>query len=186
MSFVRVPSAAVEGQTAHPVTTEVLVSRGLPAFVRDGAPEVATRETRDRIRAAVLNAGFMWPDRRIDVCLTPTQERWPGAILDLPIALGVLAASGQLGYQPEEESHEPPTLVGAIGELSLYGLTRPIGAVEAMSAVIESDLLLVPAGQAPAAQPGSRAKVYEAYSLAYAAGIAAGRLSLPSDLWGRQ
>ena len=90
----RVRSAAVFGIEASPVNIEVDVSFGLPAFTVVGLPDASVRESRDRIRSAIRNSGFDFPAHRIIVNLAPADVRKAGSSFDLPIALGVLAASG--------------------------------------------------------------------------------------------
>ena len=87
-------SAAVLGVEALPVIVEVDVSFGLPVFTMVGLPDASVRESRDRVRTAIRNSGFEFPGHRITVNLAPADIRKAGASYDLPIALGVLAASG--------------------------------------------------------------------------------------------
>jgi magnesium chelatase family protein len=115
-----VRSAVLVGVDAHPVQVEVHVaSGGLPAYNLVGLPDAAVRESRERVRAAILSSGSEWPQKRITVNLAPSGLRKTGAGLDLPAALGVLLANGDL---PE------PVLdgIGAIGELGLDGSIRPV------------------------------------------------------------
>jgi magnesium chelatase family protein len=89
-----VRSAAVLGIDAAPVNVEVDVSFGLPAFTMVGLPDTSVRESRDRIRSAIKNSGFAFPQHRITVNLAPADLRKGGSSFDLPIALGILAATG--------------------------------------------------------------------------------------------
>src|SRR5579859_3051648 len=89
-----VRSAAVFGLDACPVTIEVDVSFGVSAFTVVGLPDASVRESRERIRSAIRNSGFLFTDHRVTVNLAPADLRKGGASFDLPIALGVLAASG--------------------------------------------------------------------------------------------
>ena len=98
--LARIRSAAILGIDAYPVDVEVDISSGLPSFATVGLPNGAVREGRERIGAALANAGFAFPLRRITVNLAPADIRKTGSGLDLPIALGVLVASGQL---PDED-----------------------------------------------------------------------------------
>jgi magnesium chelatase family protein len=115
-------SAAVLGVEALPVIVEVDVSFGLPVFTMVGLPDTSVRESRDRVRTAIRNSGFEFPGHRITVNLAPADIRKAGASYDLPIALGVLAASGVI---------EPRLLAGVVllGELSLDGAIQPIRGV---------------------------------------------------------
>jgi len=112
----------VLGVEAIPVIVEVDVSFGLPVFTMVGLPDASVRESRDRVRTAIRNSGFEFPGHRITVNLAPADIRKAGASYDLPIALGVLAASGVI---------EPRLVDGVVllGELSLDGTIQPIRGV---------------------------------------------------------
>jgi magnesium chelatase family protein len=114
-----VRSAAVVGVEPVPVGVEVDVSPGLPCFEIVGLPGAAVRESRDRVRAAVRNAGLTFPLQRVTVNLAPAGLRKEGALFDLPIALALLAATGSV---------PAPTLAERLvaGELSLDGAVRPV------------------------------------------------------------
>ena len=118
MSLARLQSRAGNGLEAPPVSVEVHLSGGLPAFTIVGLPEAAVRESRERVRSALINSGFDFPARRITVNLAPADLPKQGGRFDLPIALGILVASGQL----EESSLAPP--VEYLGELGLGGELR--------------------------------------------------------------
>src|SRR5436853_1635655 len=107
-------TAAVFGVDACPVQVEVDVSFGMPAFVMVGLPDAAVRESRERVRLAIRNSGFEYPPHRITVNLSPADVRKAGASFDLPIALGILAATGVV----EQRQVADRVL---IGELSLDG-----------------------------------------------------------------
>ena len=109
-----VRSAAVFGIDASPVNIEVDVSFGLPAFTMVGLPDPSVRESRDRIKSAVRNSGYEFPPHRIIVNLAPADVRKAGSSFDLPIALGVLAASGVISRRDVDD-------VLILGELSLDG-----------------------------------------------------------------
>ena len=94
MSLALVNSRARAGVSAPPVRVEVHLSGGLPSTQIVGLPEAAVRESRDRVRAAILCAQFEFPTRRITVNLAPADLPKDGGRFDLPIALGILAASG--------------------------------------------------------------------------------------------
>jgi magnesium chelatase family protein len=115
----RIRSAAVLGIDAFPVEVEVDISSGLPSFSTVGLPNGAVKEGRERVSAALANAGFEFPLRRITVNLAPADIRKDGSALDLPIALGLLVASGQL-----PEANLKDTMV--LGEVGLEGDLRPI------------------------------------------------------------
>jgi magnesium chelatase family protein len=113
-----VRSAAVFGIDASPVNVEVDVSFGLPAFTMVGLPDASVRESRDRIRSAVRNSGFAFPEHRVTVNLAPADVRKAGSSFDLPIALGVLAACGVVQRRDVAD-------VLVLGELSLDGGIQP-------------------------------------------------------------
>jgi magnesium chelatase family protein len=113
-----VRTAAVLGVEALPVFVEVDVSFGLPMFTMVGLPDASVRESRDRVRSAIRNSGFEFPPHRITVNLAPADVRKAGASFDLPIALGILAASGTV------EQRQLADMV-LVGELSLDGSIHP-------------------------------------------------------------
>ncbi len=117
--LARICSAAVLGIDAYPVDVEVDITNGLPSFSTVGLPHGAVKEGRERVSAALVNAGFSFPLRRITVNLAPADIRKDGSAFDLPIALGILAASGQL---PEERLRDQVVL----GEVGLEGDLRPV------------------------------------------------------------
>ena len=84
------------GTAAPPVTIEVFLSGGLPVFNLVGMPETAVRESKDRVRSAMLSSGFEWPQSRITVSLGPAEMRKTGGRFDLPVALGILTAARQI------------------------------------------------------------------------------------------
>lgn len=119
MSLALIQTRALDGLQAPPVTVEVHVANGLPAFSLVGLADAEVREARDRVRAALLSSGFEFPARRITVNLAPADLPKDSGRFDLPIALGLLAASGQLpalGLSDYEFA----------GELSLTGSLRPV------------------------------------------------------------
>ena len=123
MSLARLQSRAPNGLDAPSVTVEVHLSGGLPSFTMVGLPEAAVRESRERVRSAVINSGFDFPPRRITVNLAPADLPKQGGRFDLAIALGILTASGQLNSSERDFSRE------YLGELGLGGELRPIPAV---------------------------------------------------------
>jgi magnesium chelatase family protein len=117
--LARIRSAAVLGIDAYPVDVEVDITNGLPSFSTVGLPQGAVKEGRERVGAALVNAGFSFPLRRITVNLAPADIRKNGSAFDLPIALGILVASGQL---PEDRLRNQMVL----GEVGLEGDLRPV------------------------------------------------------------
>jgi magnesium chelatase family protein len=112
--LARLQAAAVYGVEAVPVSVEVDVSPGLPGVTMVGLPDATVRESRDRVRSAIRNSGFPFPQDRVVVSLAPADLKKVGAAFDLPIALGVLAASGVL---PHRDGPSFPI----VGGLSLDG-----------------------------------------------------------------
>ena len=131
MSLAIVRSRALVGLNAPEVLVEVHVGNGLPAFTIVGLPQAAVRESRDRVRAALLHCGFEFPNRRLTVNLTPADLPKDSGRFDLPIAIGVLAATGQLPAAALEA-------LEFVGELSLTGDLRPIRGVLAMALALRS------------------------------------------------
>ena len=119
MTLATVYSRAAVGIEALPVIVEVHLANGLPAMSIVGLPEAAVKESKDRVRAALLNAHFEFPARRITISLAPADLPKEGGRFDLPIALGILAASGQI---PVEALHE----YEFAAELALSGQLRSI------------------------------------------------------------
>jgi magnesium chelatase family protein len=119
MSLAVVHSRAQIGLEAPPVTVEVHLANGLPSLSIVGLPEAAVKESKDRVRAALQNARFEFPARRITVNLAPADLPKEGGRFDLPIAIGILAASGQISNR-DLEKYE------LIGELALTGQLRPV------------------------------------------------------------
>ncbi|HEY1276313.1 MAG TPA: YifB family Mg chelatase-like AAA ATPase [Thermoleophilaceae bacterium] len=113
-----VATFALEGVTSHEVNVEVDVRGGLPTFTLVGLPDRAIRESRERVRAALLNSGLEFPMKRLTVNLAPAHLRKAGPGFDLAIAVGLLAASNQV-------PHEPLAGCAVWGELSLGGELRP-------------------------------------------------------------
>ncbi|MEA2418049.1 MAG: magnesium chelatase family protein, partial [Thermoleophilaceae bacterium] len=114
-----VTTFALEGVSSHEVTVEVDVRRGLSAFTLVGLPDRAVRESRERVRAALLNSGLDFPQKRITVNLAPAHVRKEGPSFDLAIAVGLLVAS-------EQVPQEPLGGCAVCGELSLTGEVRPV------------------------------------------------------------
>ena len=116
----QVQSSAVQGIDAYEIHVQVDLSNGVPQCSIVGLPDAAVNESRDRVRAAIKNSGYLYPyDKRITVNLAPADVRKAGPSFDLPIALGMLGASGQL-------SGECTQGAAFVGELSLDGTVRPI------------------------------------------------------------
>ena len=131
-----VASATLSGAVGRPVSVEVHVSNGLPGFTIVGLPDASVREARDRVRAALLSSGFSWPLRRTVINLAPSGVRKGGAGLDLPIAVGLLVATGELGPSCTEG-------FAFCGELGLDGSLRHVPGMIALADATAAPLGLV-------------------------------------------
>jgi len=128
--LAQIKSCSIYGIESFLVDVEVDISNGLPAFDIVGLPDVAVRESRERVRAAIKNQNFVFPVKRITLNLAPADIRKEGPHFDLPIALGILAATHQIPVE---------VLKGyaIIGELSLDGRVRPVNGVLPMAIEIK-------------------------------------------------
>ncbi len=152
MSLAIVFTRAQLGVDAPPVAVEVHLTGGLPALSIVGLPETVVRESKDRVRSAIMTAEFDYPRQRITVNLAPAELPKEGGRFDLPIALGILAASGRLPLPPL-------TSYEFVGELALTGDLRPVrGALSAALRCAEAGRALV----VPAANADEAAMVREA------------------------
>ena len=160
MTVAAVASRALAGIDAAEVTVEVHLGPGLPAFHIVGLPDAEVREARDRVRAALNHARFEFPARRITVNLAPAELPKDSSRFDLPIALGILAASGQLAAQALDGQE-------FAGELSLTGELRPVrGALAmALSARAAGRAFVLPDGDAPQAALAEGARILPARTL---------------------
>ncbi|MEO5900987.1 MAG: YifB family Mg chelatase-like AAA ATPase [Ilumatobacteraceae bacterium] len=134
-----VRSATLLGVQGHPVAVEVYVAQGLPAFQIVGLPDEACRESRDRVRAAVMSSHLSWPSKRVTVNLAPSTQRKGGSGLDVAIAVAFLVADGQL-------APELVTGMGFLGELGLDGALRSIPGIAPMVAAMPDVRPVVPLG----------------------------------------
>jgi magnesium chelatase family protein len=117
--LAKILSSAVNGIDAYTVEVEVDIASGLPTFTTVGLPEAAVKESKERVRSAIKNSGYIFPDDRITVNLAPANIKKEGTGFDLPIALGILAATGLLS-----RSQVADHLI--LGELSLDGRVKPV------------------------------------------------------------
>ncbi len=160
MTLAIVYSRAIHGVDAPLVTVETHLSNGLPSLAIVGLPEAAVKESKDRVRSAIINSGFEFPLRRITINLAPADLPKMGGRFDLPIAISILAASGQV---PANATHS----FEFIGELALTGLLRPVpGALSAaLQATHASHGLVLPKENATQAALSSSARIFAATSL---------------------
>jgi magnesium chelatase family protein len=160
----------LDGIAARPVRVEVDVHRGLPAFSIVGLPDAAVREARERVRAALSNCGFEFPLRRIVANLAPASLRKAGPGLDLPIAVALLTASGQLEW-------EALPGLAMVGELALDGEVRPVPGVLAIAEAARqtgAEAIAVPAANGAEAALAGEIEVLPLESLAQVPALVAG------------
>jgi len=166
MTLASVHARARVGMLAPAVVVEVHLSNGLPAFNIVGLPDAAVRESKERVRSAILNSEFEFPQRRITINLAPADLPKDGGRFDLPIAVGILAASGQIPAAGLEQ-HE------FIGELALSGELRPVDGTltAAIAAGSKQRSLFVPAANAQEASVAQSSRVYAAPHLLNVCGM---------------
>ena len=162
MSLAVLKSRALTGMHAPEVTVEVHLANGLPSFTIVGLPETEVKESKDRVRAALQNSQFEFPARRITVNLAPADLPKESGRFDLPIALGILAASGQI---PDTQFHQ----YEFAGELSLSGELRSIRGALAMTVGMQRtgaiSRFILPRANADEAALVQQAQIYPADSL---------------------
>lgn len=140
--LARVESFGLVGLDGYPVEVQTDISSGLPAFETVGLPDAAVKESRERVRSAIRNSGLVFPTQRVTVNLAPAHVRKEGPIYDLPIAVGLLCATGQI--PPQEK-------ILFIGELSLDGRIMPVSGVLPMLIAARQqgyERMVIPAGNA--------------------------------------
>src|SRR5215472_275654 len=175
--LARVRSAAVLGIDAYVVDVETDIANGLPTFVTVGLPQGAVRESRDRVYSAIANTGYTFPVKRCTINLAPADLPKSGSAFDLPIALGILAATEQI-------SPERLARIAVLGELGLEGAVRPVrGAlpVALASRAAGLDALILPRENLPEAGVVSGLQVLGASTLAEIADYLDGRKELPKS-----
>ncbi len=167
-----IPSATLLGVRGRPVLVEVHVSNGLPGFTVVGLPDAACREARDRVRAALLSSGLPWPLRRVTVNLAPSGVRKTGAGLDLPIAVGLLVATGEL---------DPAAVCGCafVGELGLDGTIRAVPGALPLVDALSSPAVVLPSACVPEALLVGGQVVRTARSLRELVEALSGRIAWP-------
>ena len=160
MALASVDSRASVGLQSPAVRIEVHLSAGLPGLAMVGMPEAGVRESKDRVRSAIINSGFTFPQQRITINLAPAELPKEGARFDLAIALGILAASQQL---PESALDQ----LCCIGELGLSGDLRAVRGIlsDSLAASQAGQRLLVPQANATEARLVTNARVLSAATL---------------------
>jgi magnesium chelatase family protein len=142
--LAKVLSGALLGIDAYPVVVEVDIAQGLPQFATVGLPEGAVKESKDRVKSAIKNSGYDFPTRRITINLAPADIRKEGAAFDLPMAVGLLAATGLVPLATASRYL-------LMGELSLDGEVKPVRGVLPVAAAARAwslDGLILPADNA--------------------------------------
>ncbi len=159
MSYAKVLSVGLVGVTGHLVEVEADLSPGLPTVALSGLPDTALHEARDRVRAAIVNSGQHWPNRRMTVNLLPATLPKYGSSFDIAIAIALLGGSGELPLAPLEQ-------VVVLGELGLDGTVRPVrGVLPMVAAAVRAGInrVVVPAENAAEAAvvPGVRVRAVD-------------------------
>ncbi len=173
--LARVRSAAVLGVDAYPVDVEVDLSSGLPSLATVGLPQSAVKEGRERVHAAIVNAGFEFPLRRITINLAPADRPKAGSGFDLAIALGILVASGQVAGEVLGQ-------LMVLGEIGLEGDLRPVRGALPVALCARAERvrqLILPAANVAEGALVDGLDVRAAGSLAEVCGFLAGRIELP-------
>jgi len=160
--LARVISSATLGVDAYTVEVEADIQQQLPAFVTVGLPEGAVRESKERVTAAIKNSDFIFPSKRVTINLAPADIRKEGSAFDLPIAVGILAATGQILRDRSDE-------FVILGELSLDGALRPVPGVLPMAMLYKNSDglkgLIVPKENAKEAAMAGTLPVFPVHSL---------------------
>ncbi len=149
MSLARVHAMGLKGVEGYPVLVELDLANGLPNFATVGLPDDAVREARERVAAALRNSGYAMPNRRVTVNLSPARPRKQGSHYELPIALALLTASGQIAAGDWTKHW------CVVGELSLDGRVSPVPGVLAMAARAKAEgftAIMVPEANAEEAR----------------------------------
>src|SRR5690606_24377761 len=158
--LAKVHSCAVVGLDAAPIDVEVDIASGLERITLVGLPDTAVRESGERVRAAITNSGFIFPQHRLTVNLAPADLRKEGPAYDLPIAIGILAATRQIASDLEDAI--------ILGELSLDGQVRHVNGILPMAAMAKEKgyrRVFVPQIDAPEAALIAELEVYPVDSL---------------------
>jgi len=143
--LAKILSGALLGINAYPVEVEVDIAQGLPQFSTVGLPEGAVKESKDRVKSAIKNSGYEFPTRRITINLAPADIKKEGAAFDLPMAIGLLTATGVIPAETQKR-------YAILGELSLDGRVKPVrGSLPVAVAARNWDIdgLILPAENAP-------------------------------------
>jgi len=171
----KVFSVSLLGLEAYPVEIEVDISQGLPVVAVVGLPDIAVKESKERVKSAIKNSGYNYPSDRITINLAPADIKKEGPSFDLPIALGILAATGQIN--PEMIKNYI-----ILGELALDGKVRPIKGVLPVAMHMRKDTrkkFILPEENANEAAVVKDIEVYPVRNLIQAVGLISG--DIPMD-----
>jgi magnesium chelatase family protein len=176
VNYSKILSSALYGVDALLVEVETDISNGLPSFTIVGLPDGAIKESKERIRSAIHNTGYMLPPKRITVNLAPAHIKKEGSAYDLPICVSILSALGVIGSESTEG-------VIILGELSLDGIVKPVKGVLS-AAIMTSEMhfnsIIVPRGNGAEASIVEGLKVFEAGHLSEVVSLLRGELPLKS------
>ena len=173
----KVPSAAVIGIDAYMVDVEVDIAYGLPSFITVGLPEISVKESKERVKAAINNSGYTFPDDRITVNLAPAHIKKEGTGLDLPMAMGILGASGVVPQAAMKR-------LLFFGELSLDGRIKGVLGMLSMAHAAQSagfTAVVVPYANRKEAAVVKQMKVYAPRNLAQAVEFARGAITIEAE-----
>ena len=173
--LARVISGALIGIDAYPVEVEVDIAQGLPQFSTVGLPEGAVKESKDRVKSAIKNSSYDFPNRRITINLAPADIRKEGASFDLPMAIGLLTATGVV---PVERASR----FLFMGELSLDGRVKPVRGVLPVAVAARHwslDGLILPADNAREGSLVDALPVFPVTTLGEVVDFLTGNSSLP-------
>ncbi len=160
----KVLSAAIVGINAYIVGVETDISPQMPSFTTVGLPETAVKESKDRVKAAIKNSGYYFPAKKVTINLAPADVKKAGTAFDFPMAIGILAATGQIRRDDFSD-------VVFLGELSLDGTLRPINGILPMAMKLRElggKKLLLPKGNASEAAIAEDLPIYSIRNLAEA------------------
>ena len=181
----KIKSYGLMGIDGFSVSVEVYVSGGLPAYDTVGLPDAAVRESKERVRAAIRNSGFEFPMQRITVNLAPADLRKEGSVYDLPVAIGLLDATGQIRNKTFAEEYL------FLGELALDGTVRGVAGILPMVIGAYGQgvrKVIVPLENAAEASYIEGVQVYAAESLKHVVDFLNGEAALmptPARKWDR-
>lgn len=172
--LAKVTSGALIGIDAYPVEVEVDIAQGLPQFSTVGLPEGAVKESKDRVKSAIKNCGYDFPNRRITINLAPADIRKEGAAFDLPIAVGILCATGLVDAKALDNFI-------LMGELSLDGRIKPVRGVLPVAVAARSwqkEALILPQENAAEGAVANGPAIYAVQDLGQVVALLNGEISL--------